>query len=121
MSGYNSASLPVSLASGIGGTPAKPEIVFRNIKAIFGIHIQATDGDVGTVVDMIIEEDSWGIQYLVVDAGAWLIGRKIWIPPTWIKHIDWEKSVVRLDASKEEIQKTPQYPSRDPDKVSLKM
>ena len=48
----------------------------RSVKEITGYHIQARDGEIGHVDDVVLEDKSWVIRYLVVDTGKWLPGQK---------------------------------------------
>jgi hypothetical protein len=46
--------------------------------------IEATDGNLGSVVDLCFDDRSWTIRYLVVDAGSWLPDR--WMLGTGSEH-----------------------------------
>lgn len=48
--------------------------------AINGYAIEASDGRLGTVSDLLFEDVSWVIRWLVVDTGSWLSGRKVLLP-----------------------------------------
>src|SRR5947207_2176893 len=43
-----------------------------------GFHILATDGEIGHVDDFLVNE-SWTVQYLVVDTSNWLGGKSVLI------------------------------------------
>lgn len=43
--------------------------------------IDATDGSVGTLSDLLFDETGWSVRWLVVDTGTWLTGRKVLLPP----------------------------------------
>jgi PRC-barrel domain len=48
--------------------------------AINGYAIEAKDGRLGTVSDLLFEDAEWVIRWLVVDTGHWLPGRKVLLP-----------------------------------------
>jgi len=48
--------------------------------AINGYAIEASDGRLGTVSDLLFEDVGWVIRWLVVDTGNWLPGRKVLLP-----------------------------------------
>ena len=48
--------------------------------AINGYAIEASDGRIGTVSDLLFEDAGWAIRWLVVDTGDWLSGRKVLLP-----------------------------------------
>ena len=45
--------------------------------AIKGFAIEASDGRLGTVSDLLFEDVGWVVRWLVVDTGNWLPGRKV--------------------------------------------
>jgi hypothetical protein len=47
---------------------------------INGYAIEASDGRLGTVTDLLFEDIGWIVRWLVVDTGNWLLGRKVLLP-----------------------------------------
>ena len=45
-----------------------------------GYAIEATDGEIGTVSDLLFEDRAWIVRWLVVETGTWLSGRKVLLP-----------------------------------------
>jgi len=43
-----------------------------NAKGIHGYTITANDGRLGTVSDLLFDDASWLVRWLVVDTGKWL-------------------------------------------------
>lgn len=39
----------------------------RNVEAVSGYHIEATDGEIGYTEDSLFNDDNWQIGYLMVD------------------------------------------------------
>lgn len=72
----------------------------------FGYQIAATDGDVGTVADIYIDDGAWTIRYLVVDTG-WLFGRRVLIAPEAVTGIDADKLEVAVTLSRAQIEEGP--------------
>ena len=48
--------------------------------AINGYAVEASDGRIGTVSDLLFNDAGWVIRWLVVDTGHWLPGRKVLLP-----------------------------------------
>jgi hypothetical protein len=48
--------------------------------AINGYAIEASDGTIGTVNDLLFDDVGWFVRWLVVDTGNWLPGRKVLLP-----------------------------------------
>lgn len=54
----------------------------RTLNSLIGHPIQATDGEVGRVDDLLFDDKTWGIAYLVARVGGVLSGKRVLIPPT---------------------------------------
>lgn len=84
----------------------------RSTRAVINYRISAEDGDIGHVEDFIVDDADWLIRYLVVDTRNWLPGKKVIIPPDWIKHFSWDKAEISVNVTQEAIEKSPEF---DPD------
>ena len=86
------------------------ETNIRSTNELEGYDIEATDGKIGHVEDFIADVgESWRIRYLVVDTKDILPSKKVIISPDWIEDIDWGVREVKVDHTKEEIKKSPEY------------
>lgn len=74
-----------------------------------GYQINATNGDIGRVVDFLIDDDMWKAKYLIVETGKWLPGKLVIISPDWIENVDWFNKKVSVDLTKEQIKNGPEY------------
>lgn len=83
----------------------------RSCRALIGCHIKATDGDIGHVDDVLINEDTWAIQYLVVNTSHWWHGHKVLIAPEWIAEVSWPDRIVAVDLEQAAVRKSPHYES----------
>jgi hypothetical protein len=81
----------------------------RSLREITGYKIQARDGAIGDVNDLIIDDADWAIRYIVVDTGTWLPGKKILIAPSWIQEISWDRSAILVDLTQETIRQAPAF------------
>ena len=92
------SSGPPDRTSGYAGTaatarpqPAKKEDPhLRSTNEVIGYYIEATDGDIGHVEDMLVEDDSWAIRYVVVDTRNWWPGKQVLVSPEWMDRVDWD-------------------------------
>jgi hypothetical protein len=71
--------------------------------------VQARDGAAGQVEDFLIDDESWTLQYVVVDTGSWLSGRKVLVSPSYVYQIDWAEAVVHVDLNQETVKNSPEY------------
>lgn len=51
-----------------------------NTSAIKSYAIEAKNGRLGTVSDILFDDTSWVVRWLVVDTGKWLSGRRVLLP-----------------------------------------
>ena len=51
-----------------------------------GFGLDATDGAIGSVDDILFDDQSWTARWLVIDTGTWLSGRKVLLPPSAMIH-----------------------------------
>lgn len=93
-------------------TPTDPHL--RSVNEVTGYYIQARDGELGHVEDFLVEDEVWGISYLVVDTRNWWPGKKVLISPEWTQSVDWHQSKVHVDLDRETIKSAPEYNPSEP-------
>ena len=81
----------------------------RSCKAVIGYHIEASDGEIGHVQGLLVDEQSWAIRYLVVSTSNWWLGHEVLVAPQWIKHVSWTKQAVAVDLTRDALKKAPWY------------
>ena len=101
-----------------GHTPSKDEMAdrlephhrddkhLRSTHEVAGYEIQATDGPIGQVTGLLVDDRSWMIHDLVVEAGHWYSGKEVLIAPSKIERISYEESKVFVSLTKEDIKRT---------------
>jgi hypothetical protein len=78
-------------------------------EAIIGYHIHATDGDIGHVSGMLIDEETWAIRYLIVDTSNWLLGHRVLIAPLWIEKVQWPERDVTVNLTRHAVKDAAPY------------
>jgi sporulation protein YlmC with PRC-barrel domain len=81
----------------------------RSVSAVTGYHIQATDGSIGHIQNMMVETDNWGIRYLVVDTRNWWPGKRVLLSPYAVKTISWADRDAVVDVSREQVKASPAW------------
>ena len=76
--------------------------MLRGISDLKRFTIAATDGDLGNVSDLYFDDRSWAVRYLVVDAGPWLPGRRLFVSPTSVRSSD--PTTLRLGLSMKQVE-----------------
>jgi len=85
------------------------EADMRSTDNVNGRRVHATDGEIGHIVDFIIDDEANVIRYLVVNIHNWLPGKKVLIAPEWIERIGWDDSTVFFNVLREKIKQAPEY------------
>lgn len=71
-----------------------------------GCHLLATDGEIGHVDDLLLDE-SWRVRYLVVDTSNAVGGRSVLIAATAVAGIDAPNEKVHVKLSRDDIKRSP--------------
>ena len=109
------SSRPNSGGSGIGETAElqasreEQDPHLRSAAEVDGYHVHASDGGIGHVEDLLVEEAGWGIRYLVVDTSNWWAGQHVLVSPYAVREISWGERQMRLDVTREKIRTSPQW------------
>jgi len=81
----------------------------RSFKAVAGYHIEASDGEIGHVQGLLVDEDSWAIRYLVVSTSNWWLGHDVLVAPEWIKRVSWADRTVAVELTRDALKQAPGY------------
>ena len=84
------------------------------ISALKGYAIEASDGRMGTVADVLFDDSSWRVRWLVVDCGSWLTGRKVLIHPSAISRTDLEQQRFLVSLTKAQVEMSPELAEDQP-------
>jgi hypothetical protein len=128
---WGEEAYPSMLMAGYGGFVATPQILppeqviadalaeaaqhqhddpdLRSVKAVMSYHIEATDGDIGHVKGMLVDDETWAIRYLIVDTSNWWLGHKVLIAPQWIEEVRWPDTTVSVNLTRRAVQDAPPY------------
>jgi sporulation protein YlmC with PRC-barrel domain len=60
--------------------------------AVMGCAMQAEDGEIGHVKDVLVDDKAWAIRYLVVDTEKWWGGKTVLVSPAWLTRVTWDKA-----------------------------
>lgn len=78
-----------------------------NASAINDAPVQASDGLIGTVSDMLFDDRHWMVRWLVVDTGDWLSGRKVILPPSALGHPDPASGTFPVKLTRQQVEDSP--------------
>ncbi len=80
---------------------------------LVGFRVDGRDGEAGRISYVSYERD-----YMIVDTGRWLVGRRVAVPTSLVEYVDDANKRVSVPVSKDEVKGGPEYePVRgfDPD------
>lgn len=86
----------------------------RSCEAVIGHHIHASDGEIGHVQGMLVDEETWAIRYLIVDTSNWWFGHQVLIAPQWIQAVNWADETVSVDLTQQAVKDAPAYDPTTP-------
>jgi len=64
-------------------------------------------GAIGSVADLVVDDETWEITDVLVDSRQWLPGKLLLISPEVIERIDWPEKKVHLRLAREDILQAP--------------
>ncbi|GBL45600.1 hypothetical protein SFMTTN_1410 [Sulfuriferula multivorans] len=83
----------------------------RSCKEVMDYHIEATDGDIGHVQGMLVDEETWAIRYIIVNTSNWWLGHQVLIAPQWIQDVSWSDATVSVNLTRQAVKDAPPYDS----------
>jgi sporulation protein YlmC with PRC-barrel domain len=92
---------------------------------MLGLAVVALDGEVGKVYNVLFDDRSWAIRYLVVETSCWFTRDKILISPSLLGKPNWAEKLIPVLVTKEQFQNSPnvdavQPVSRQQERVMVK-
>jgi uncharacterized protein YrrD len=81
----------------------------RSSEAVKGYHIRASDGDIGHVQGLLVDEETWAIRYIIVDTSNWWLGHQVLIAPQWIQDVSWTDAKVSVKLTRQAVKDAPPY------------
>ncbi len=56
----------------------------RALSTLIGYTVESEEGEIGHVDDLLIDDRTWTIRYLVVNAEKWCPDKHVWVSPEWV-------------------------------------
>lgn len=81
----------------------------RSVNDTLRYEIEATDGGIGHLDDLLIDTGGWRIHYLVINTRNWWPGPKVVIAPEWTREVNWEQSRIVVNHSRDAVKASPAY------------
>jgi hypothetical protein len=81
----------------------------RSAHVVGRFKVRARDESIGRVADLVVNDQTWSVQNIVMHTGPWLSGKNVLIAPEEIDRISWNESTVFVKSSKEELLHAPPH------------
>ena len=81
----------------------------RSCKVVMTYNVEASDGDIGHVQGLLVDEETWAIRYMIVNTSNWWLGHKVLIAPQWIQDVRWSDATVSVDLTRQAVKDAPPY------------
>lgn len=81
--------------------------MYRSMNDLKGYVIEAIDGEVRSVDDLLFDDALWAVRYLVANTGEWLPGRQVLIAPEASQRPDYKTRRIPVALTKEQIENSP--------------
>jgi hypothetical protein len=102
---YPASSFDNTIAKEAEDTVKPPEgdPHLRSTAIVAGYNIHAIDGEIGHINDFIADDQTWKLSFVVVDTHNWFGGKKVLIPVSDIKEVQWDNSKVIVNITMEAV------------------
>jgi hypothetical protein len=81
----------------------------RSFSDFKGYHVHASDGDIGHVENVLVDDANWDIRYLVIATRNWLPGKEVQIAPFAASKVDPDNRRLTLNVTRDEVQSAPAW------------
>ena len=81
--------------------------MLRSLKDLERYAVSATDGDIGRVVDFLLDDEHWTIRYLVVETGRLFDERRVLISPISFRQPDWQTNRFHVALTIDKVKNSP--------------
>jgi hypothetical protein len=91
----------------------------RRVSAYNGYTVEAPDGNVGYISDILFQDNDWKLRWFVINTGSWLMGRRILIHPAALGRPDIRERAFSTPLPRAQVEASPEIGSDPP--VSMQM
>jgi hypothetical protein len=95
-------------------TRRQNDLHLQSANSVMRYYVHASDGDIGHVEGILVEEKTWAIRYIIVNTSNWWLGHEVLIAPEWIEDVYWAESKLMVALSRQVIKDAPEYDPKAP-------
>jgi hypothetical protein len=88
--------------------------MLRSLKDLERYNVSATDGDIGSVADFLLDDERWAIRYLVVKTGSFFNERRVLVSPIFFREVDWSATRFHVALTMDKVKNSPSVDTNKP-------
>jgi hypothetical protein len=88
--------------------------MLRSTSELRGNTIEGTDGPVGSVADLLFDDERWTVRWVVADTGSWLTGRQVLLAPEAFGTPDATRGRLPVRLTRKQVEDSPPVGSDEP-------
>jgi len=100
-----------AISAQAAGLPDEADPHLRSAKVVVGYHLMASDGEIGHVQSLVVDNANWDIRYFGVDTSNWWGGQHVLIAPFAVKSIEWLERQISVNITRGQVQASPRCDS----------
>jgi uncharacterized protein YrrD len=90
------------------------EAMERKVRSLIGFELRATDGSIGAVMDIYLDDQAWTIRYLVVKAGEWFSSKKVLLSTDVVGTPNETTTALPVTITRQQVRESPDVSSHLP-------
>jgi uncharacterized protein YrrD len=75
----------------------------RSVKEILTYNVRTSDGYIGRMDDLAVEDANWFVRFVILRAGSWFEDQKLLVSTRWIGSVSWANREVLVPHPRETI------------------
>jgi len=81
----------------------------RSSNALCNYTLQGVEGSLGSVADLLADDEIWQVQYFMIDAFHQFPHREFLVDTKWVQEIEMEANTIGTDLKKDQIRNEPEF------------
>ena len=81
----------------------------RSLMEVCKYEVQATDGNIGEIRDLLVDTDLWRVTHLLANTKIWFPDKPVLIASSAVRCISWSDQSVILNMTREDVRHSPEY------------
>lgn len=87
----------------------------RSFNEILGYHVECLDKKKGHVKNVVIDDETWQVIYLIVDISPWYkMSKKVMVAVNWINSINYPDQKIKINLESASLEEAPVFDPGEP-------